>query len=212
MQKTKIGIIGGGMIGSTLATLWARAGHDVTISSRHPDALEPLVDEIGPNARAGSVADTARWGDVIVVTVPLKAVPGVAQEIGASVAGKIVIDTNNPYPNRDGDIAHEAKGHSGGSGAWVAALFPGARVVKAFNTVYFATLRDQAHRRGAQVGIPLASDDHDAAARVAELVRDAGFDPVLVGAIAESARFDVGTPVYNTGASGPEVRRILGIS
>jgi predicted dinucleotide-binding enzyme len=205
----RIGIIGAGMIGSTVARLWADAGHDVRLASRHPDELKTLADGIGPRASVGTPADAAAFGDVVMITIPLHATAGLANDVGRLLAGKIVMDTGNTYEKRDGDAAHQAAAHAGGSAAWAAAMFPGARWVKAFNTVYFKVLAEEAHRAGDRVGIPLASDDADAMNVVAGLVRDAGFDPVLVGPLARGRDFEPGTAVYNTGMSGPAVRKAL---
>jgi predicted dinucleotide-binding enzyme len=203
----RIGIIGAGNIGSTVGKLWIDAGHDVRFASRHPDDLEPLVAKLGPHASAGTPADAAKFGEVVMITVPLKAVPELARELGSSLAGKVVLDTNNGYPKRDGDIGDDAKRHPGGSSAWAAARFPGARWVKAFNSVYYKTLGNEAHRKGDQVGIPLAGDDKDAVEKAAQLVRDAGFDPVPMGVLARGRDFEPDTPLYNTGMSGPELRK-----
>jgi predicted dinucleotide-binding enzyme len=205
----RIGIVGAGMIGSTMAKLWVDAGHDVRLASRHPDRLQPLVEELGATASAGTPSDAARFGDVVMLTVPLRAVPDLAPELAPLVAGKIVLDTGNAYDKRDGDRAREAKGHPDGSAAWAAAMFPGARWVKAFNTVHFRTLETEAHRDGDRMGIPLASDDEDAMSVAARLVRDAGFDPVIVGPLARGKEFEPGTPPYNTGMSGTELGRIF---
>ena len=205
----RIGIIGAGSIGSTLAKLWADAGHDVRLASRHPDQLKPLVDEIGQRASAGTPSEAARFGDVVMLTVPLKAIPDLARDLAPLLAGKIVMDTGNSYERRDGDAARQAASHPAGSAAWTAAMFPKARWVKAFNTVYYKTLESEAHRKGEQVGIPLASDDRDALQIVAGLVKDAGFDPVAVGALARGKEFEPDTRTYNTGMSGEEIRKIL---
>jgi len=205
----KIGVVGAGMIGSTVAKLWVDAGHDVRLASRHPGELKPLVDKLGARASAGTAADAAAFGEVVVLTVPLKAVPDLARDLREILAGKIVIDTNNAYANRDGQIAAEASAYPGGSAAWAAAMFPDARWVKGFNTVYFKVLESEAHREGDRLGIPLASDDTAAMEVVARLVRDAGFDPVTVGALARGQEFEPDTPVYNTGKSGGEVRATL---
>ncbi|HEX2445045.1 MAG TPA: NADPH-dependent F420 reductase [Vicinamibacterales bacterium] len=206
----RIGIVGAGMIGSTLAKLWADAGHEVRLASRHPDQLKPLVHEIGPRASAGTPMEAAAFGDVVMLTVPLKAIPDLARDLASVLTGKIVMDTGNAYERRDGDIARQATAHRGGSAAWAAAMFPNVRWVKAFNTVYYKTLGSEAHRKGDQVGIPLASDDPDALGIVAGLVKDAGFDPVPVGALARGKEFEPDTPPYNTGMGGGELRRILG--
>jgi predicted dinucleotide-binding enzyme len=204
----QIGIIGAGMIGSTVAKLWVDAGHDVRLATRHPEELATLVARLGTRASAGKPADAAAFGDVVMLTVPLKAIPDLARDLAPLLAGKIVIDTGNAYERRDADIARQATAHPGGSAAWAAALFSGARWVKAFNTVYFKVLETEAHRSGDRVGIPLAGDDRDAVETVATLVRDAGFDPVVVGALARGKEFEPETRPYNTGMSGRELRNL----
>src|SRR5436190_3047562 len=155
----RIGIVGAGMIGSTLAKLWVEAGHDVRIASRHPEALRGLVEQLGHRASSGTVLDAAAFGEVVMLTVPLNAVPDLARDLAPSLAGKVVLDTGNAYERRDGASARQASAHPKGSAGWAAAMFPASRWVKAFNTVYFKTLESEAHRKGDQVGIPLASDD-----------------------------------------------------
>src|SRR5262249_21614746 len=130
-------------------------GHDVRIASRHPDELAPLVQSLGPRASAGSPQDAAAFGDVVMLTVPLKAVPGLAHDFAPILTGKIVMDTGNAYDKRDGDDAAAARRHPNGSAGWAAQMFPDARWVKAFNTVYFKVLETEAHRGGDRVGIPL---------------------------------------------------------
>jgi predicted dinucleotide-binding enzyme len=208
----RIGIIGAGMIGSTVAKLWVDAGHEVRLASRHPESLQPLVEKLGTRTSAGTPVDAVSFGDVVMVTIPLAAIPGLARDLAASFAGKIVLDTGNAYEKRDGDAAREATAHPSGSAGWAAAQFPGARWVKAFNTVYFKVLEREAHRDGDRVGIPLAGDDREAVDIAASLVRDAGFDPVIVGPLSRGREFEPGTPVYNTGASGREVRTLLNVS
>jgi predicted dinucleotide-binding enzyme len=205
----KIGIIGAGMIGSTVGKLWAKAGHQVRFATRHPEELQALVKEIGANASAGSVDDAAKFGEVVMLTIPLAAVPQLAQQIGDALAGKVVLDTGNAYEKRDGQAARDATAHRGGSAAWAAEQFPRSRWVKAFNTVYFKTLDSEAHREGDRVGIPLASDDAAAMDIAAGLVRDAGFDPVPAGKLDRGRAFEPGTKPYNTGMSGAELRKLL---
>jgi predicted dinucleotide-binding enzyme len=207
----KIGIIGSGRIGGALGPLWAKAGHEVFYASRHPENLDGLVKQTGPRARAGSVEDAARFGEVILLAVPYGAVPGLGPVLAPLLRGKVVIDAGNPYPQRDGQLATEVLASGQGSGVGTARSLPGARLVRGFNTVWSRTLEKEAHRSGDRVGIPLAADDAAALEEAAALVRDAGFDPVLVGPLPTAARFDTGTAVYNTGMSGPEVRRALGL-
>jgi predicted dinucleotide-binding enzyme len=205
----RIGIIGAGMIGSSLAKLWVDAGHDVRLASRHPDELKSMVERLGPRASTGTPRDAATFGDVVMLTVPLKAVPDLARDLAPALAQKIVLDTGNAYERRDGAIARQASAHPQGSAGWAAAMFPGSRWVKAFNTVYYKTLQIEAHRNGDRVGIPLASDDAEALDTAAALVRDAGFDPVVVGPLARGKEFEPDTKPYNTGMSGEELRTLF---
>ena len=208
----RIGIVGSGRIGSTLGTLWVKAGHEVMFSSRHPEALEGLVSRLGPAASRGTPEEAARFGEVLLVSVPFHALPETGQAIAPHIAGKVVLETANPYPNRDGAIAEQVIAGGKGTGAFAREHLPGARVVRAFNSIWDQTLAKEAHRAGERVGIPLASDDAEAMRVAAQLVRDAGFDPVEVGGLGTAKRFDVGTPVYNTGMSGPAVRAALGVA
>lgn len=197
------------MIGSTLAKLWVDTGHEVRLASRHPVALQPLVTKLGEQASAGTPAEAVQFGDVVMLTVPLKAIPELARDLGPLLDGKVVLDTGNAYAQRDGDAAREATSHPQGSAGWAATMFPNARWVKAFNTVYYKVLEKEAHRAGDRVGIPLASDDHEAAETAALLVRDAGFDPVIVGGLARGREFEPDTRPYNTGMSGAELRGLF---
>jgi 8-hydroxy-5-deazaflavin:NADPH oxidoreductase len=206
----QIGIVGAGMIGSTVAKLWIDPGHEVRLSSRHPEDLQPLVKRLGKGASAGTPAEAAQFGGVVILTVPLTALPDLAHDLALLLATKVVLDTGNAYEQRDGDAARQAGKHPQGSAAWAAAMFPGARWVKAFNTVYFKVLASEAHRTGDRIGIPLAGDDPDALKTAAGLVRDAGFDPVIVGKLARGKEFEPDTRPYNSGMTGPQLRNILG--
>jgi hypothetical protein len=209
----KIGIIGAGMIGGTVGRLWHAAGHDVRFGTRHPEALERVVAELGARAAAGTPREAATAGEAVLLAVPLYAVPKLAADLEAVLAGKVVLDACNAYPSRDGEAAEAATNHAGGSSGWVAAHLPGAKVVKAFNTVYFKVLASQS-RRGEEngIGIPLAGDDEGALAAARRLVADAGFSAVVVGPLAKGKLFEPGTPVYNTGMHASEVARALGVA
>jgi hypothetical protein len=202
----RIGIVGAGMIGSTLAKLWVDADHEIVLSSRHPEELKPFVNELGSRATAGTTAEAATFGEVVLISVPVKAMPQLARDLGESLAGKIVLDTGNAYEQREGALAREAMGQARGSAAWAAAMFPRSRWVKAFNTVYYKTLAQEAHRKRDPVGIPLASDDREALEVASRLVRDAGFEPVIVGALSRGKEFEPGSPTYNTGMGAAELR------
>ena len=207
-----IGVVGAGMIGGTVGVLWAKAGHRIRFGTRHPESLGPLLAEAAPNASAGSPEEAARFGEILFCSVPYGAWPSLAPALAPLVSGKVVLNSANPYPGRDGDFARAAIAAGEGAGVPVARLLPGARLVRAFNSVYFKTLQTEAHRAGDRVGIPLASNDAAALDVAARLVRDAGFEPVVVGPLARARSFDPGTPVYNTGMSGAELARALGVA
>jgi len=205
----KIGIIGAGHIGGTLAALWVKAGNQVLLSSRHPDELKGLAQSLGPAARVGTPREAALFGEVVLVSVPYAALPQIGRDLQAELAGKIVLDTGNPYPQRDGEMAVEARRK--GTGAASAEFLPGVRLVRAFNAINSGDLRDEAHRHGELYAIPLAGDDAEALKVAQRLVSDAGFAPVVVGPLSRARDFDVGTPVYTRLMTAPELRRALGL-
>lgn len=207
--RLKIGIIGAGQIGGTLAEHWVKAGHEVLVSSRHPENLKSLADRLGPLARVGTPADAAAFGDVILVSVPYGAFPQVGRDHADALRGKIVLDPGNPFPARDGPMADEARRK--GTAAASLGYLGRVRLVRAFNTVPASILKTEARRAGERVAVPLASDDAEALEVAARLVRDAGFEPVRVGALARSRAFDAGTAVFGRGLTARELRRGLGI-
>ncbi len=211
MKIKKIGIVGSGHIGGNLGILLAKAGYDVLYSSRHPDKLKDLVKTAGLKACAGTVAEAIAFGDVIVLSLPLKAIPELDAETKDALKGKIVIDTSNPYPERDGAIAEEARRDPGGTGALVARLLPGARIVRAFNTVYYVDLKKTVNKNGEKIGIPIAGDDQEGLQAAGELVENAGLEPVVVGGLNTSKMFDVGTAVYATSDPASEIRKKLNL-
>ncbi len=211
MKINKIGIVGSGHIGGTLGVLLAKAGYEIFYSSRHPDALKNLIKTAGPKARVGTVAEAIAFGDVIVLSLPLKAFAELDAETKDALKGKIVIDTSNPYPERDGAIAEEARSDPGGMGAFVARLLPGARIVRAFNTVYYVDLKKTVNKNGEKIGIPIAGDDQEGLQAAGELVENAGLEPVVVGGLNTSKMFDVGTAVYATSDPANEIRKKLNL-
>jgi predicted dinucleotide-binding enzyme len=206
----RIGIIGAGMIGSTVGKLWIDAGHEVRFASRHPEELQSLARRLGKSASSGTPAEAAAFGEVVMVAVPLMALPELARTVGTKLVGKVVIDTTNAYEKRDRDIANVASRHPRGSAGWAEEMFPKARWVKGFNAVYYKTLEKEAHRNGDKVGIPLAGDDPAAIKVVAHLARDAGFYAVPCGPLARGKEFEPGTSVYNSGMSGQQLRKLFG--
>jgi predicted dinucleotide-binding enzyme len=208
-RPLKIGIIGAGRIGGTLATLWAKAGHEVLVSSRHPDQLADLVKSLGPKARAGTPKEAAEFGDVVLVSVPYAALPQIGRDLAKELKGKVVLDTGNPYPERDGEMAVEPR--KKGTGVASAEFLPGVRLVRAFNAINWRSLKSEAHRAGKPIAIPIAGDDKEALGVATRLVKDAGFEPVVVGPLARARLFDVGTPVYTQLLTADELRARLGM-
>ena len=207
----RIGIVGAGCIGGTLGRLWVAAGHQVCFGSRDPSRLAGLVAELGAAASAGSQADAARFGDVVFTAVPYGAWPDLAKQLAPLLRGKTLLDAANPYPERDGAFAREALAGGLGAGVPVARLLPDVAVVRAFNAVYWETLRDQAHRAGERLAIALAGDTPAAVEVAAQLVRDAGFDPVVAGPLVQAAEFDVGAPAYNNPQTAQCLERTLAL-
>jgi hypothetical protein len=206
-KPVKIGIIGAGKIGGTLAKLWVDTGHEVLISSRHPDELKPLAQALGPKAHVGTPREAAMFSDVVLISIPYGALPQVGKELAPELAGKIVLETGNPYPERDGAMALEARRK--GTGVASAQFLPGVRLVRAFNAINYQSLRSEAHRAGEAVAIPIAGDDSHALAVASQLVKDAGFEPVVVGPLSSAKLFDVGTPVYVQLLTAKELRARL---
>jgi len=206
-EPTRIGIIGAGKIGGTLAQLWSRAGHEVMISSRHPQELKSLAQKLGPKVHVGTPAEAAAFGPVVVVSVPYAATPQVGRDYGKELKGKVVLDTGNPYPERDGPMADAARAK--GAGPSSQEFLPGTRLVRAFNAIKYTDLHDESNRKGEKIGIPIAGNDADALKVAAGLVRDAGFDPVIVGDLSQAKRFDVGTNVYVKLMTAKELKTAL---
>ncbi|MGC4804239.1 NADPH-dependent F420 reductase [Micromonospora sp. DT233] len=202
----KIGIIGSGHIGGTLTRRLRALGHDVTVAnSRGPQSLADLAQETG--ATAGTVEQAADQADLVVIAVPLLAVPGLPAEL---FEGKIVVDANNYYPQRDGEIP-ELLDRSLSSSRWTAERLKGARVVKAFNNIQALHLMESGRPAGAgdRIALPVAADDADAKRVVMELVDALGFDPVDAGTLDESWRQQPDTPVYGTDRDAAGVRQGL---
>jgi predicted dinucleotide-binding enzyme len=192
----KIGIVGAGREGSALGALLVKAGHPVMFSSRHPEALKGLVAGLGPLAAAGTVAQAVDFGDVVMIVVPYTAMQQVGRDYGLALAKKAaVIDVSNPIARRDGADFVKSVAAQGGAGLATARMLPGARIVRAFNAISYLKLPADAHRSGEPVGVPIAGDDKEAIAVVADLIRQMGFEPVLVGGLAIGKYLVPGTPL-----------------
>jgi 8-hydroxy-5-deazaflavin:NADPH oxidoreductase len=204
----KIGIIGAGREGGALGTLLLKAGHPVMFSSRHPEELKSLVESLGPLASAGTVSQAIDFGDVVMIVVPYTAMREIGSEHAAVLAKKAaVIDVSNPIARRDGDEIVKWVDEQGGAGLATAKLLPGAHIVRAFNAIGYAKLGEAAHRPGEPVGVPLAGDDPHAIAIASDLIKQMGFEPVLVGGLAMGKYLVPGTPLGGEHSPG-EIRQI----
>ncbi|GAA3771806.1 NADPH-dependent F420 reductase [Micromonospora maritima] len=202
----EIGIIGSGHIGGTLTRRLSSLGHAVTVAnSRGPESLADLAAETG--ARAAGLEEAVQGAELVVIAIPLKAVP---QLPAALFDGKLVVDANNYYAQRDGDIP-ELLDRSLSSSRWTADHLKGARVVKVFNNIQAAHLMDNGKPAGTagRIALPVAGDDADAKRIVMGLVDELGFDPVDAGTLDESWRQQPDTPVYGTDRDADGVREGL---
>jgi predicted dinucleotide-binding enzyme len=203
--KMKIGTLGSGRVGSAIGRAWVRAGHEVMFSSLDLEADKRLAASLGGGARAGTPREAAAFGDVLLVSVPYTALPGIGRDLRDQIKGKIVIDTSNPIVARDGDMAVAAR--EKGAGTASMEFLPGTRIVRAFNAIGAARMGEAASQ-SPRVGMPIAGDDPEAIRVASALVRDVGYEPVLVGSLATMGKHLVpGTPLAGE-RSPDEVRKV----
>jgi 8-hydroxy-5-deazaflavin:NADPH oxidoreductase len=203
-RKMKIGIVGSGHVGSALGGVWAKAGYEVMFSSRNLDQDKKLAADVGANARAGTPQEAAAFGEVLLFAVPYGALPELGRTLADSIKGKVVIDACNPFPQRDGDIANQARAK--GAGLFSAELLPGSRIVRAFNAVGAARM-STAHEEPGRIGMPIAGDDQQALEVASRLIRDVGYEPVVVGGLAMGKYLMPGTPLAGE-HTADEIREI----
>lgn len=204
----KIATIGAGREGSALGALFVKAGHPVMFSSRHPEGLKDVVAGLGPLAKAGTVADAVGFADVVLLVVPYGAVEEIGKEHGEALAQKrLVIDVSNPSPRRDGEELVKRVNEAGGAGIATQKAMPGAHLVRAFNAIGSTQLAALANRQGDPVGVPIAGDDQAALALAERLIREIGFEPVVIGGLPSGKYLVPGTPL--AGVHTPaEIKRI----
>jgi predicted dinucleotide-binding enzyme len=191
----KIATIGAGREGGALGTLFAKAGHPVMFSSRHPEQLKDLVAAAGPNAKAGTVEEAVAFGDVVLLVVPYTAVEEIGKEYGKALAAKqLVIDVSNPIPRRDGEDFVKSVNDQGAAGIVTQKWLPGAKLVRGFNAIGYGRLEEGSKKKG-EIGVPIAGDDPKAIELASQLIREIGFEPVLVGGLAMGKYLVPGTPL-----------------
>lgn len=203
----KIGIIGSGSIGGTLGQHWAKVGHEVMFSSRHPEELKGMAESVG--ATTGTTEEAASFGEVILLAIPYGKVTDLASQIG--LKNKILIDAGNPYPQRDGDVAQQViDDESQTATGYVASQFPGAKTVKAFNSIYFKVLEEKAFRSGDErIAVQVCGDDEQAKATVKKLIEEIGFAPQDLGGLDKGVLFEPDAPLYNQNLKIGEAEALL---
>ena len=204
----KIGIIGSGNIGGNLGKHWVKAGYEVMFSSRHPEQLQSMADEVG--AKTGDTESAAAFGEVILLAIPYGKVPDVAQQIGG-LDNKILIDAGNPYPQRDGEVAQKViDNDSQTATGYIASLFPKAKTVKAFNSVHYQVFADKAFREGDErIAVQICSDDKSARETVKQLIKDIGFAPQDLGNLSQGVLFEPDAPLYNQNLKIKDAEKLL---
>jgi 8-hydroxy-5-deazaflavin:NADPH oxidoreductase len=209
--KMHIGVIGSGHIGSTIGGLWVKNGHKVLFSSRHPEELKDLVAGLGELAQAGTVEQAIAFGDALLIAVPYKALPELGKEFGSALKGKIVLDACNSTVARDGaELTDEV--NKNGIGVTSQKYLRATRLVRAFNSMNYMIFAKEANRPDPKLAIPIAGDDAQALQIGAGLVRDAGFDPVIVGKLADANRFQMGAPGFGQSVTAAELKQKLNLA
>ena len=205
----KIGMVGSGREGGALGSAFVKVGHQVMFSSRHPEQLKGLVDGLGPRAQAGTVDQAIAFGDVVAIVVPYTAMEEIGKEHAVALAKKaLVLDVSNPIARRDGEELAKWVEQQGGAALATAKLLPGAHIVRAFNAINYMKLTEDAHRSGEPVGVPIAGDDQNAIAIASNLIRQIGFEPVLVGGLSMGKHLVPGTPLSGEHTAA-EIRQIV---
>lgn len=196
VTSLKIAFIGAGREGGALGRLFAKAGHPVMFSSRHPETLSDLVNSAGPNAKAGTVEDAVAFGDVIFLVVPYTAVEEIGKTYGPAIAKKqLLVDVSNPIARRDGEDLVKQVNDMGGAGLATAKYFPGAKIVRAFNAIGSGKLTQDSAKSEGKIGVPIAGDDKGAIDLASALITQIGFEPVLIGGLAMGKYLVPGTPL-----------------
>jgi predicted dinucleotide-binding enzyme len=204
----KIGTIGSGKIGGTLGAVWVKTGHEVMFSSRNPENLKSMAAGLGAKAHVGTVAETIAFADVVLLAIPYHAMPNFSKEFGKALTSKVcVLDATNPREYREKELAIEAL--KVGAAQYTANLLPGVRIVRCYNAITAVRFGEGGLRAdGKRIGMPITGEDPKAIALASELIRETGFEPVLVGGVAMGRYLVPGTPL--AGENTPdEIKQIV---
>lgn len=206
----KIGVIGSGNIGGNLGKHWAKAGHEVLFTSRHPEQLNDLVRDAGDNAKAVSLDEA--WeadADVYLLAVPYKAIDELSELYAGEYGDKIIIDATNPYPERDGEMAKEVKESNRNASEYTAMKFNTAKMAKAFNTIYADHLKDRAFREVDKLAVPFAAQDQESKQVTQKLIEDIGFDSVYIGELKDTGIMDPDQKIYGKSTSRTNLEAMI---
>lgn len=206
----KIGVIGSGNIGGNLGKHWAKAGHEVLFTSRHPEELGQLVKEAGGKSKAVSLDEA--WeanADVYLLAVPFKAIDKLSELYAGEYGNKVIIDATNPYPERDGEMAQEVRDSNRNASEYTAMKFGTAKTAKAFNTIYADHLKERAFRESDKLAIPFAAQDEDSKKITQQLIEDIGFDPVYVGGLEDTHIMDPEQKIYGKSTNRQELEEMM---
>jgi predicted dinucleotide-binding enzyme len=209
-KPRRIGVIGAGALGGTVGRVLVKAGHEVKFSSRHPEELAAMVRELGPRASVGTPREAAEFGTVLLFAVPYEALPELGRDLKDDISGKIVLDACNASSKTDSSLVREVEAN--GAGLTSAKLLPDTRLVRAFSAVDATQVEASFKHDREKLGVPLAGDDAEAVQIAAQLVRDAGCEPVIVGNLAACKSFDRDGPGWRANSTAPNLRHLLGLS
>jgi len=209
-KPTRIGVIGAGRLGGTVGRVLVQAGYEVMFSSRHPEELKSITYDLGSRASIGTPSKAAKFGRVLLFAVPYEALPQLGRDLKDDISGKVVLDACNASSKTDSALVREVQAN--GAGVTSAKLLPGTRLVRAFSAVDATQVEASFKHKREKLGVPLAGDDAEAVQIAAELVRDAGCEPVIVGNLPACKSFDRDGPGWRANATAPDLRRLLGLS
>lgn len=206
----KIGVIGSGNIGGNLGKHWAKAGHDVLFSSRHPQELGNLVRESEGKAQAVSVEEAFEAdADVYLLATPFSAIDKLSELYAGEYGNKIIIDATNPYPERDGKMAQEVRDSNRNASEYTAMKFNTAKTAKAFNTIHAEHLKNKSSKETDRIAVPFAAQDHESKQITQQLIEDIGFDAVYVGSLSDTKIMDPDQKIYGKSVDRNKLEELI---
>lgn len=207
VRPKRIGVIGAGWLGGTVGGILVKAGYEVMFSSRHPEELKAMAEKLGAKASVGTPKQAAAFGEVLLFAVPYDAIPQLGIDLKDDIKGKIILDACN---GGSGDLGQEVQAN--GAGVTSAKYLKGSRLVRAFSSEDATAVESSFKRTNNKLAIPVAGNDKQAVEMAAQLISDAGCEPVIVGNLASGIKFQRGTPAFRANTNAAELRRLLGMN